>query len=143
MNIKELINDRKLIKIQIDNDKVTKSLQKAEEFLEKAKTLKLQEHNELVIFSAYTSAFHSARAILYKEGMQEKSHYAIYVYLKEKHAKNLDNLLFEFNSLREQRHTGIYGFDFEFDSEDADHAISVAESFLIRIKQIISHSFIN
>jgi len=31
-----------------------------------------------VILAAYTAMFHAARAVLYKDGIQEKSHYATY-----------------------------------------------------------------
>ena len=137
MNIKELIEQRLLRKIPPDPDKVKKSIEIAETFLNDANDLNKQKKHRLTILAAYTAMFHAARAILYRDGIQEKSHYAIYVYLKEKYEHELEDSLFELNAAREQRHQGTYGLDYEFDKSDAEHIVSEAKKFILKAKRIL------
>ena len=81
--------------------------------------------------------FHAVRAILYKEGIQEKSHYATYVYINEKYSDKIpQHLINSFNILREDRHEILYGFDLNILKEDAENAILDSEEFLEEVKKI-------
>jgi len=81
--------------------------------------------------------FHAARALLYRDGIQEKSHFAISIYLREKYSKELGNLIFELDSMREQRREGIYRFEYEFSKEDCLHAIKSAREFHKQVTGIL------
>jgi uncharacterized protein (UPF0332 family) len=134
--VEEIFEKRLLRKIPPDNEKVRKSLETADKYF--AKINKLQSINdvELILITSYMAMFHAARALLYKEGIQEKSHFAIYVYLKETH-KELESQAIEFNIMREQRHESVYGFDVIFTQEDSAHHIETARSFVEKIKETI------
>jgi len=136
-SLNELFEQRLLRKIPIDIDKVSKSLEMADKFLKDAENLLRKKIFNFVILAAYSSMFHSSRALLYNKGIQEKSHYAVMIYLKEKYSGVLGNLIFEFSSARKQRHQGLYGLDYEFEEEDCEHIISVAKEFNKKIKQIL------
>ncbi len=84
MDVKVFFVNRKLRKIAPDSEKSEQSGKIAENKLEEAKKLFNFEFYEQAILTAYTSMFHIARALLYKDGVQEKSHYAVYFYLKER-----------------------------------------------------------
>jgi len=138
MMLKELFEKRLLRKIPKDLDKSKKSLEISKKYLNDCKNLINMSAFNLVILSAYTSMFHAARALLYKDGIQEKSHYAVFVYLKDKYANEIgDKLLFEFSNAREQRHEGLYGLESEFNKDDVKHIINVAESFYKKINEIM------
>lgn len=138
MKIKELFEKRLLRRIPKDLSKSKKSLEIAKKYLEDSKKLIKTKNFSFVILSAYTSMFHSARAILYKDGIQEKSHFAIFIYLKEKYSKEIgEELLFGFNNAREQRHEGLYGLESNFNHADCEHIISVAEEFYKKIQKIL------
>jgi len=138
MMLKELFEKRLLRKIPKDLDKSKKSLEISKKYLNDCKNLINMSAFNLVILSAYTSMFHAARALLYKDGIQEKSHYAVFVYLKDKYANEIgDELLFEFSNAREQRHEGLYGLESEFNKDDVKHIINVAESFYKKINEIM------
>jgi len=138
MKLKELFEKRLLRKIPKDLDKSKKSLEISKKYLNDCKKLIIIPGFNLVILSAYTSMFHAARALLYKDGIQEKSHYAVFIYLKEEYANKIGNeLLFEFNNAREQRHDGLYGLDSEFNEDDAKHIVNIAESFYKKINEIL------
>lgn len=137
MNVEELLKKRLLRKIPPDQEKVKKSLETAETYLGKIIKLKTINETELILISAYMAMFHAARALLYKEGIQEKSHFAIYIYLKETH-KELESQAIEFNIMREQRHDSVYGFDVTFTKEDSEYHEETAKKFVKKIREIMN-----
>lgn len=137
MNTKELFEKRLLRKIPVDKYKVEKSLEIANKFLSQSKEMKGKTPNEYIILATYSAMFHASRAILYSEGIQEKSHKAVIEYLKENYGKELENLIFEMDAAREQRHEGLYGLETSFDEEEVIHSITIAEMFVKKIKKII------
>ncbi|MBN2052971.1 HEPN domain-containing protein [Candidatus Woesearchaeota archaeon] len=139
MKLDELFEKRLLRKIPKDALKSKKSLEISKKYLEDSKKLVTTGGFNFVILAAYTSMFHAARAILYRDGIQEKSHFAVFAYLKEKYLTQIGNeLLFEFNNAREQRHEGLYGLEYEFKEEDVKHIIELAEKFYKKIKTLLS-----
>jgi uncharacterized protein (UPF0332 family) len=125
--IKECMNERLLRKIQPDMEKSRISLENARERLDNAKEAIEKGVIPYAIIEAYTCMFHAARAILYKDGIQEKSHWAIYVYLKEKHPKIPSHLL---NIHRTERHETLYGLEYKPTIQEAQTAIKDAQKFL-------------
>ena len=90
----------------------------------------------VVAILSYTAMFHAARAILFKDGIKERSHECIPVYLKEKYPQmeTLTNIL---DSYRRFRHDAIYGLDFAIDEKEAKAALDSAKEFLGKIKIFI------
>ena len=87
----------------------------------------------VVAISSYSSMFHSARAILFRDGIKERSHECIPVYLKEKYPQ-LETLANILDSYRRFRHDAIYGLDFAIDDKEAKAALDSATEFLEKIK---------
>jgi len=83
MNIKECFKKRILIKIAPDIEKSESSVKTAEMKLAEAKELFSSEFFNQVVITAYTSMFHIARALLYKDGIQEKGHFAVFTYFQK------------------------------------------------------------
>lgn len=138
MRIKDLFEKRLLRKIPVDKEKAKKSIEISDKYMKEAEKLMELEFENQTILSAYTSMFHIARALLYMEGIQEKSHYAVAEYLKEKHKEELGELIYEYNAAREQRHEGLYGLEYRFSKEDLKHIIKKAKELREKIKKIIS-----
>ncbi len=88
--------------------------------------------------SCYSAMFHAARALLFKDGYREKSHYALYVYLKEKYSGKIEpKFLNELNILRLERHEIFYGLEEqEFDDGSIRRAITLAAAFISQVKRI-------
>lgn len=135
--IEELFSNRLLRKIPFDQKKVIKSLKHSQEFLNQAKKLEKIMIPKVILFLSYTSMFHAARALAYKEGIQEKSHIALFKYIKLAFSKEFGKLIYEFNNARELRHEGLYGLESVFNKEDSEHSIKVAKEFLERTKQLL------
>jgi len=139
MNLKECLKERLLVKISPDKNKAASSLKIALSKLSEAKRLFEQEFFDNAIITAYTSMFHAARALLYKEGFQEKSHYAVYIFLEEKYSDKLPkNLIDVFYYYQKNRHNILYGLeDYHVSAEKAETAVIDAEDFLNKIKEIL------
>ncbi len=91
----------------------------------------------VVAISSYSAMFHAARAILFRDGIKERSHECIPVYLKEKYPE-LETLANILDSYRRFRHDAVYGLDFVMDEEEARTALDSAKEFMEKMKIFIS-----
>jgi uncharacterized protein (UPF0332 family) len=140
MDVKECFDKRLLRKIQVDKLKVESSLRIAENKILRAKELAEEEFFNEALVSAYTSMFHAARALLYRDGIQEKSHFAVYIYLNEKYSGKIPSYLIEaFKVYQQERHQALYGFDYNAGKDDAESALVDSEEFLTKIKNILEN----
>jgi len=138
-NVDECLKFRLLKKITPDREKSKKSMEISEKRILGAKEMLKHKTFPFIIMESYMSMFHAARALLYKDGIQEKSHYAISIYLKEKYSDKIP--LPVINSLeihRTERHESMYGLEYEPEKEDAELALKDAEVFIKEIKRILS-----
>ena len=69
--------------------KVTKALEMAELKRQRAQELFENDFFEESIVSSYTSMFQAARALLFHEGIIEKSHVCVVAYLREHYSSAL------------------------------------------------------
>lgn len=141
MNVDECLEKGLLKKENADLGKARSSLKMGRHKLEIAR--KEQGHGiyESALINAYTCMFHCARALLYKDGYKERSHYAVWVYLNEKYSGKLERkYLGEFEGLRVARHGLMYGLE-EEDGEEcaqkAKEAIETAQGFMDAVERII------
>ena len=84
---------------------------------------------EMAVVAVYTAMFHSARAILFRDGIRERSHVCVVAYL----AENYPLLREHINALdmfRRSRHNMLYGVDVTAVEEDARQGIAAAEKFI-------------
>ena len=137
-NVEDCFRFRLLRKIKPDLEKSRKSLEIAEIRLkESGNVIKLKIYSYAVIES-YMAMFHAARALLYKDGIQEKNHYAIFIYLKEKYADKISLHILNFlNIHRIERHEALYGIEYKPDKKDAEIALGDAKMFVEEIKKIL------
>jgi uncharacterized protein (UPF0332 family) len=137
--VEDCFKFRLLRKIEPDLNKSKTSLKIAKTKLERAKKAFKAGLFDLSIISSYTGMFHAARAMLYRDGIQEKSHFAISVYLKEKYKDKISQgVLNSFTVHRIERHDALYGFEYEAGEEDARSAIKDAEIFLKEIEKLLN-----
>lgn len=120
---------------------VKKSIQTAKARLVDAEQSMLAHVYNGALFFAYASMFHVAKAILFRDGVREKSHKCVVVYLKEKYGKRGIiplNLIHSLDSYRIERHDIVYGFDFIATKDDAEVAIEDAKEFINVVEKILS-----
>ncbi len=138
MNLEECFEKRLLRKIKPDYEKARRSIEVAKDKLKKAKDAFDKEFLDACLVYGYTSMFHSARSLLYKDGIQEKSHACIVLYLKEKYSDEIPYYLIQsLDSFRKERHEALYGLDFEINRKDALLVIKDAEEFIEIVKNLL------
>jgi uncharacterized protein (UPF0332 family) len=84
--------------------------------------------------------FHGARALLFRDGWREKSHYCIARYLEEFYVKSgkLDGTWVELlDRMRELRHEDQYDIVYEPRADEAEEALKLAEEFLKVMKSLV------
>ena len=138
MNIEECYKKRMLTKIPNDVNKAKRSIEIAEKKLDIAKTSFEKELYGPTIIYGYTSMFHSSRALLYRDGIQEKSHICLVLYIKEHYSNKIPPYLINsLDTFRKERHETLYGLDFQETKKDAELIISDAKQLLITVKKLL------
>ncbi len=140
MNVQSCLTEGLLKKDKPDFKKAKSSIEMAEHKLEIAEIEFKNEIYESAVVSSYASMFHSARALLFKDGYKERSHFALYIYVKENYSDKIEKMyLSELNSMRLERHELMYGLQKSKESYEveAESAIEVAKGFLVSVKKLI------
>ncbi|MEK6874274.1 MAG: HEPN domain-containing protein [Nanoarchaeota archaeon] len=138
MDIKQCVAKGLLRRDVPDNEKAAKSIERAWHKIEVAKKV-LKIVPEEAVANAYASMFHAARSLLFRDGYVEKSHFALFVYVKEQYADRLElRFLNELNTLRLDRHAINYGLDpIRIDYGEAKNVIETAEDFIKAVEGVL------
>ena len=139
MRVEDCFEKRLLRKIDPDIKKARKSLEIARKKLTEGRNAFDSGLFSSCIVMAYTAMFHAARAILYRDGVQEKSHVCVILYLKAKYSRELSTYLI--NALdvhRIERHETLYGIEFIPTEDDCESIMEDAEEFIKKVEKILS-----
>jgi uncharacterized protein (UPF0332 family) len=122
--------------------KSEQSLHQARDWLSEAEKNLEAEALRSAISSAYLAVFHSARAVLFRDGVREKSHYCIGLYL-QKYVE--DGTLEEewtmlFDRIRSVRHADQYSFMALPTEEEVQASIDLAERFIERMERLLKET---
>ncbi len=85
MRLAECFQKGLLKRISLDMENSSRSLELSRSNIEDAAANLSIHRYRIVAISSYTAMFHAARAILFRDGIKERSHECIPVYLKEKY----------------------------------------------------------
>jgi len=93
-----------------------------------------------IVFS-YTSMFHAARAVLFRDGYVEKSHACLAAYLRENYVKK-GKLSQKYAGIlkdaRFERHEALYGLETKPSKVEAEELLESAKEFLEEIRRLLS-----
>ena len=139
MDVEQCIAKGLLRKDVPDKEKVKKSLAISEKKLAKANKMQALGLFEDALVNCYASMFHAGRALLFRDGIREKSHFGLWVYLNEKFQGIIEKrFLNELNALRLERHEISYGLDeADVGKERSEDAIKTAMGFLVAVKKLV------
>jgi uncharacterized protein (UPF0332 family) len=142
--LKKCFDNGLLTRIEPSPLKARKSIETSEKHLLEAKALEKAGFNEQAVAWAYASLFHACRALLYKDGVQEKSHYCLAEYVAQEYAaKGLVewSLVTALNSFREERHAIFYGVEGAgVEKHEAKQAIETSGRMLEHAKKLLEKS---
>jgi uncharacterized protein (UPF0332 family) len=135
----ECLDKGLLRKVQPSMESCMESLKMAQDWLEESRKNFESGSLRSAYSSAYMCYFHSARAILFKDGYREKSHYCIGVYLD--HLFSINRLeiqwVLAFDNVRNSRHNEQYNFSGPPSKEEVRAVIRDASAFMERMRLLI------
>lgn len=138
LEIRKLIEERKLIRFRASRETILKELRGARYDLERArKSLKDGDYKWATV-QAYYSMFHAARGLLYSRGFREKSHRALLTALRELFVRNgqLDRECHEdLRNAMDLREEADYGM--VFSEAGAKEVVENAKNFINRVETIL------
>ncbi len=139
MRTSECFKRRLLRKTKPDKLKVMKALEMAE--LKRGRSVELFNNDfyEESIVSSYTCMFQAARALLFKDGVIEKSHACVVAYLRENYTTALgQDRINWLDTYRLERHESFYGLEKStMDKQEAEDALDKSERFLYSVNHIM------
>lgn len=100
-----------------------------------SENVRIRRYRVVVVFS-YTAMFHAARAILLGDGVKERSHECIPIYIKESYPE-LERIADTLDAYRRLRHDAIYGLDLTLDEAEARAALESATELLQEVKEFM------
>jgi uncharacterized protein (UPF0332 family) len=130
--------EKELIRKANTFERISGSLKVAEHFLERAEGSFKINYYDTSYLMAYNSLFHSARALLFKKGYTERSHYCLILFLKKEYT-GYDEIIKYLNFLnlyRSFRESIQYSGDL-CSKEDAIEIKKSAKEFLKMVINII------
>jgi len=122
--------------------KSRESITEAREWLSEAQKNVDAEAYKSAISSLYLAIFHSARAVLFRDGVREKSHYCIGVYLGKYVEQGVleEDWVLIFDRMRSVRHTDQYSFQVHPSKEEVDSGIDIAGKFVDRMEKLLNET---
>ncbi len=118
-----------------------KSLRHAALFLSDAEDLIKIEKERMATIALYDAFFHTARALLFKDGIKEGSHFCIARYIEEKYVKtNLlpINFLDYLDTLRDARHETQYSLEILKVEIDLNAGTDICREFMKAVEGLIA-----
>ncbi len=117
-----------------------KSLKQAEIFLVDAVDLINMGKSRMATIALYNAFFHTARALLFRDGIKERSHFCIARYVEEKYVRkgllNADFLGY-LDALRDARHETQYSLEVLTMDIDMSSAVGICREFMKAVEGLI------
>ena len=128
-----------LRKVAPSNDKAMQSLAQAREWLTEAGYDCDADALRSALMAAYMGYFHAARAVLFRDGVREKSHYCIGVYLESYREQGLleDEWVLQFDHMRGMRQNDQYSLDARPTVQEVRQAVADAGEFIERLERLV------
>ena len=128
-----------LRKVPASNDKAMRSLSQAREWVDEAGHDCDAGALRSALMAAYMGYFHAARAVLFRDGVREKSHYCIGVYLESYREKGLleDEWVLQFDRMRGLRQSDQYSLDARPTLAEVRQSVKDAGFFIERIERLL------
>lgn len=139
--LQDCFDDRKLRKIKPDLLKAKQSIKSAEEKYKEADEIRTAGFPKMAVVLAYASMFHAGRALLYKDGIQEKSHYCLVQYIRENYVwtgKLDQEIITTMDHFREERNDVFYGFSPpNITNEEAENGMKISRKMIEKVKGLL------
>lgn len=129
-------------RVEPSRTKSEQSLLSAREWLSEAEKNLEAGAFRSAVSSAYLAVFHSARSVLFRDGVREKSHYCIGLYLQNyvEEGSLEEEWPMLFDRIRGVRHADQYSFMAKPTEDETQAGIELAERFIERMERLLAQS---
>ena len=117
-----------------------KSIKQAESFLYDAEKLIESGMTRMSVIALYNAFFHAARALLFKDGIKERSHYCLARYIETEYVSKgkLDKkFVFALDNLRDLRHASQYSLNALVIDENLNDFFDLCIEFISKVEKIV------
>ncbi len=141
MKVRECFEKSLLVKTRVSRETVKSTIGLAEHLIGRAEGNFDMEYFDVAFTLAYQAMLHTARALLFMDGIKERSHVYVVAYLKEKYGKDprLSKHINLLDSYRIGRHEIMYRGG-EVSKDEASISLQDAKDFLRIARGILSSS---
>ena len=139
-NIVDCFRQGLLRRVEPSLTKSKESISEAREWLSEARKNMAADAYKSAISSLYLAIFHSARAVLFRDGVREKSHYCVGVYLEKYVEQGVleEDWVLIYDRMRSVRHTDQYSFQMHPSKEEVESGIDISGKFVNRMETLLS-----
>jgi len=140
LNIRECFEKRLLREDRPDPRRSERSMEVSEAKIGEAEKALGHGLLDATMILAYTAMFHAARAILFRDGIVERSHVCLIEYLKDRYVNKgrmSEALINTLDSARVDRHEALYGLETRSSKREAEHSLQRARAFLKMVKDVL------
>ncbi len=132
--------EKGLIKtIPASKEQADQSALKASDMVGEARANLEDERYNSAALMAYLAMFNAARALLFKDGYREKSHYCVARYVEANYSSKIGmNMIHMLDAYRETRHEIQYSTIHNASKEEATAMVDFADDFIEKIDEILS-----
>ncbi|MBI4210266.1 MAG: HEPN domain-containing protein [Candidatus Diapherotrites archaeon] len=139
--VEECFEQGLLKKIKSNLNYAEQSVKQAEHFLDEAEEILKTSMKDMAFIALYNASFHAARALLFRDGVKERSHYCVCKYIEEKY--QLQELItlqqsVILDSLRSKRNDIQYSLEQSELEEDLNEIFEEVSNFIERVKETIA-----
>lgn len=138
--LEECFEQGLLKKIKPNLNYASQSIKQAEHFLKEAEELIEANIKDMAFIALYNASFHAARALLFKDGVKERSHYCVSKYIEAKYGEKeiipMQQAII-FDSLREKRNSIQYSLEQPELEEDLNEIFEEVNEFIQKAKIIL------
>lgn len=140
INLNECFEKGLLKRISPSKELAEKSLEQSRFFIKETEDLFNLNKKQICVISLYNAYFHASRALLFKDGIKERSHYCIARYIEESYTKKklMDiKFLNAFETVMSLRHNVQYSTDKVEIDEDLNELINLCLEFTEAVNKLI------
>jgi uncharacterized protein (UPF0332 family) len=137
-DLQDCIEKGSIKKIPASLEQAKLSTTKASEVLSEARANLEEERFNSAGIMAYVSILNSARALIFKDGYREKSHFCVARYIETHYGDKLAlGMIHKLDAYRETRHEIQYSATHNATETEAKEMVEFAGEFLEKIEEII------
>ena len=121
-------------------DLAKKSLKQADFFLRETEDLIKIDKKQMAVISLYNAFFHISRALLYRDGIKERSHYCIARYLEEEYInKNKLDVKFlnAYETIMSARHNVQYAIEAVEIDLDLEEFYNICQEYSQEVERLL------